>query len=233
MSAGGQWMRGILASVVLLSPVGASRGTASVTGQVVLLERPGAARSDLATTVIYLEPLDRRASDDEAATVNAVSTIAMRGKEFLPRTTVIRRGGVVRFPNQDPFSHNVFSNTEPASFDLGLYRRGATRSAAFPQSGVYPVFCNIHAKMVSYVVAVPTRHVTLADADGRFTFDDVPTGTYRVQVWHERAASTSQDVEVTGTGATVRVTLDARGYVAGTHLNKFGMPYSSTRADRY
>jgi plastocyanin len=217
----------------LLSLLGASPGTGSVSGQIVLLERPGPVRGDLASAIIYLEPLDRRATEEDAASVNAVSTIAMRGKEFLPRTTVIRRGGVVRFPNQDPFSHNVFSNTDPASFDLGLYRRGATRSATFPQSGVYPVFCNIHAKMVSYVVAVPTKYVTLAGADGRFTLDDVPTGTYRLHVWHERAAGSSQDVEVTGSGATVRVTLDARGYVSGTHLNKFGMPYSSTRADRY
>ncbi len=223
----------LLLVVGLAGVLGATHGSGTVSGQLTLLERPGAMRTDLTTAIIYLEPLDRRATDDDAASVNGVSTIAMRGKEFLPRTTVIRRGGTVRFPNQDPFSHNVFSNTDPGSFDLGLYRRGATRAATFAAAGVYPVFCNIHAKMVSYVVAVPTRHVTLAAADGRFAFDDVPTGTYRVHVWHERTAGVTQDIEVTGAGASVRLTLDARGYVAAPHLNKFGMPYSSTRADRY
>jgi len=29
------------------------------------------------------------------------------------------------------------------------------------------------------------------------------------------------------------VVLDARSYVAGPHLNKFGLPYAATRADRY
>lgn len=233
MSARGTVVRVAAVAVAVASLLGATRGTGSVSGHIVLLEGTGSRRADLTTAIVYLEPLDRRASDDDAASVNAVSTIAMRGKEFLPRTTVIRRGGMVRFPNQDPFSHNVFSNSAPASFDLGLYRRGATRSASFAQAGVYPVFCNIHAKMVSYVVAVPTRHVAFADGEGRFAFDEVPTGGYRVHVWHERSPGASQDVEVTATGVTLRLTLDARGFVGGAHLNKFGMPYSSTRTDRY
>jgi plastocyanin len=233
MSVAGTFGRRVAACVGICLLCGATPRVSSVSGQLVVLDRPGPARSDLTTAVVYLEPVDRRATDDEVGSVNAVSTIAMRGKEFLPRTAVVRRGGQVRFPNQDPFSHNVFSNTDPGSFDLGLYRRGATRSASFAQSGVYEVFCNIHAKMVSYVVAVPTRHVTLAAADGSFSFDDVPVGTYRVHAWHERSGMAAQALDVTGSGASVRLTLDARGYVSGAHLNKFGQPYSSTRTDRY
>jgi hypothetical protein len=29
------------------------------------------------------------------------------------------------------------------------------------------------------------------------------------------------------------IVLDARAYVAAPHLNKFGLPYAATRADRY
>jgi len=31
----------------------------------------------------------------------------------------------------------------------------------------------------------------------------------------------------------VQLTLDARAYVPAPHLNKFGLPYTATRADRY
>ena len=204
----------------------------SVSGQLTLMERPGTPTRDLATAIVYLESLDTRGTE-EAGNVSSAATINMRGREFVPRVAVVRVGGSVAFPNQDPFSHNVFSNTDPVSFDLGLYRRGATRSATFARPGVYPVYCNIHAKMVSYVVAVPGRHVAFADAEGRFTMIDVPVGLYRVHVWHERATHAAQDVAVSATGATVRIELDARGYIPGPHLNKFGMPYSSTRGDRY
>ena len=204
----------------------------SVAGQLSLLERPGAAQRDLNTAIVYLQPADGR-TDDDFGNVAATAQVVMRGREFAPHVVVVQRGGTVAYPNQDPFSHNVFSNTDPVAFDLGLYRRGAVRSAQFGRIGVYPIYCNIHARMVSYVVTVPNRHVAFADREGRFTLPDVPVGTYRLQVWHERAARVSQEVVVTASGATVRIELDARGYIAGAHLNKFGMPYTSTRTDRY
>ena len=210
----------------------ASPHNGRITGQLTLLQRPGVKTNDIATAIVYLQPLDARLSDD-AGSVSSDATIAMRGREFLPHTAVIRIGGTVAFPNQDPFSHNVFSNAEPGSFDLGLYRRGASRVANFPQPGVFPIFCNIHARMVSYVIAVPGRHVTTVDAGGRFTLDDVPVGLWRLIVWHERSTRLSQDIAVTAAGAAVELTLDARGHIAGSHLNKFGMPYTSTRSDRY
>ncbi len=206
--------------------------TAAVSGQLSLLERVGAAKADLGTAIVYLQPVGARADDDRGA-VRGDASIVMHGREFTPHTAVIRSGGSVSFPNDDPFSHNVFSNTDPERFDLGLYRRGVTRTATFGQAGVYAIYCNIHARMVSYVIAVPTRHVASADGEGRFVLPDVPVGTYRLHVWHERATPISQDLTVSSSGATVTLTLDARGYVSGPHLNKFGMPYAATRSDRY
>jgi hypothetical protein len=158
----------------------------------------------------------------------------MRGREFIPHVRVVRTGGSVAFPNQDPFSHNVFSNTSAGGFDLGLYRRGTTRTATFDQPGVYPIYCNIHARMVSFVIVTPTPHVARAGPDGRFVLPDVPVGRYQLRVWHERASDVTLDVEVTPAGLTgVRVVLDARQYVPAPHLNKFGLPYTAIRTDRY
>ncbi|HYW49156.1 MAG TPA: hypothetical protein VE861_01050 [Gemmatimonadaceae bacterium] len=142
-------------------------------------------------------------------------------------------GGAVKFPNQDPFSHNVFSNAEIGRFDLGLYRRRDTRSATFRQSGVYAVYCNIHPRMASYVVAVPGPHVTRATPSGTFTLRGVAPGRYVLRVWHERAPELAQTIVVSASTPPVALTLDARGYVPGPHLNKFGQPYATTRADRY
>lgn len=224
---------GALALVTaVLAGSAATPTTGSVSGQLTILERPGGAQQDLATAVVWLQPTDGSV-DDARNPVATTAQVAMRGREFSPHVAVVQRGGTVSYPNQDPYSHNVFSNTEPVTFDLGLYRRGAVRSATFTRAGVYPIYCNIHARMVSYVIAVPTRHVTTADDAGRFMLPDVPVGTYRLFVWHERAARVSQEVTVTAAGASVTVALDARGYIPGPHLNKFGMPYSSTRTDRY
>ena len=221
-----------LAFAWLMLPGMESAQNGRITGRLTMLERPGVNTKDIASTIVYLQPLDARVGDDRGATPGE-ATVAMRGREFLPHVSVIRSGGSVAFPNEDPFSHNVFSNAEPGSFDLGLYRRGTKRVANFPQPGVFPIFCNIHARMVSYVLAVPTSHVATVNAEGRFSLDDVPVGAWRLIVWHERAERLSEDVTVSAAGTSVQLTLDARGYTATAHLNKFGMPYTSTRSDRY
>jgi hypothetical protein len=159
----------------------------------------------------------------------------MRGREFVPHVRAVLAGSSVAFPNEDPFSHNVFSNVELGPFDLGLYRRGATRVASFPRPGVYPIYCNIHSKMVSFVVAVPGALVAQPDSDGRFVLRRVPAGRYLLHAWHERGRDeVVQEIVVPASGVeNLLLGIDARAYVAAPHLNKFGRPYIVMRADRY
>jgi hypothetical protein len=159
----------------------------------------------------------------------------MTGREFVPHVRTILVGGSVAFPNKDPFSHNVFSNAETGPFDLGLYRRGVSMARTFTRPGIYPIYCNIHSRMVSFVIAIATPYVAVVAADGRFVIPDVPVGTYVLHAWHERAGgSVTREIVVPAGGlAGQRIVLDARAYVAGPHLNKFGLPYAASRADKY
>jgi plastocyanin len=217
---------------LVLAPAVAAQG--SVTGQLAIVEGPGAERSDFRSAVVYLEPEGRTAPPAAVPEALRATTIAMTQREFVPHVRAIMAGGTVTFPNQDPFSHNVFSNADPAPFDLGLYRRGVSRSATVPRVGVYPVYCNIHSRMTSFVVAVPTPYVTYPGADGRFSIGGVPEGTYLLHAWHERAGNVTREIVVPPNGLAVpRVVLDARAYVPAPHLNKFGLPYTAIRADRY
>jgi len=211
-----------------------SRGQGSVSGVVALEERSGTETGDLRTAVIYLEARSRLIPANDRPDLRS-ATIEMKGREFLPHVRTVLAGGAVGFPNEDPFSHNVFSNVDIGAFDLGLYRRGVTRQATFARPGVYPIYCNIHSKMVSFVVAVPTPYVTQADAHGRFTLRGVPAGNYVLHAWHERgAAEVTRELVVPATGLRdQQLTIDARAYVAAPHLNKFGLPYALIRADRY
>jgi plastocyanin len=225
-----RWAALALCAALGLGP-SVARAQFTVAGRVTLIEAPGKQQRDIASSVLWLAPADGIATGSD--TVPRKASIAMRTREFLPHVRIIAAGGTVDFPNQDPFSHNVFSNSELGRFDLGLYRRRDTRGATFPKPGVYAVYCNIHARMSSFVVAVPTRLVTTVDHTGAFAFRDVPPGAYTVHAWHERASETRTRITVTADQTTLAVALDARGFVPGPHLNKFGQPYATTRADRY
>jgi plastocyanin len=206
-----------------------------VSGQISLIERQGADRSDPGSAVVYLETRGRVEPQGAPRPALRQTTIAMTGREFVPHVRTILAGGSVAFPNQDPFSHNVFSNAEAGPFDLGLYRRGVSKVATFARPGIYPVYCNIHSRMVSFVIAVPSSNVGVVGADGRFMIPDVAPGTYQLTAWHERAGThVVKDVVVPPSGVSgLRIVLDARAYVPGPHLNKFGLPYAATRGDRY
>jgi len=203
---------------------------ASVSGRVAILERPGERTTDLSDAVIWLEP----PAPERRAVAAARTEIGMESKRFVPRIRVVPVGSTVDFPNLDPFRHNVFSNTGPTTFDLGLYGRGERRGARFDRAGVQPIFCNIHARMVAYVIAVATPHFAQAAPDGRFQLGDVRPGRYTLRSWHERGGETARDIEVPALGLDgVDLVLDARGYRFVPHRNKFGQEYPPTGPDRY
>lgn len=217
----------LVATMVCLLP--ASATGQSLAGELTILEKAGARSADLAEAVIWLEP-----TTGSATVARPASQIGMKGKQFAPRVQVVSNGGTVSFPNDDPFRHNVFSKSGPTEFDLGLYARGETRQMQFTRSGVYPIFCNIHARMVAYVVAIPTPYVVRPGADGRYAFSDVPPGLYTMKVWHERGGELTRPVSMPADGgAQVPIQLDARSYRFVQHKNKFGGSYTMTGSERY
>jgi plastocyanin len=202
----------------------------AVSGRVALTERPGEQSSDIGNTVIYLVPT----AAASARTTPANASIAMNGRTFVPRVRVVTPGSRVDFPNQDPFSHNIFSTTPGAVFDLGLYPSGRSRDTQFRRAGIFPVYCNIHPRMTAFVVVVPSPYFTMAGADGRWTLPNVPAGEYTLHIWHERADETKQPLQVAASGQSgVDVTVDARGFRFAQHKNKFGREYDRTGRDRY
>jgi plastocyanin len=232
MSIVGQRILYIAALLVL--PQLSAAAQATVSGVVTLEERNGGERSDIRTAVVYLEPRERVIPVNDVPAMRS-RTIAMHGREFIPHVQIVLAGGSVAFPNQDPFSHNVFSNVDLGPFDLGLYRRGHTRTATFARPGIYPIYCNIHSMMVSFVVAVPAPWATQPDESGHFVLRGVPPGRYVVHAWHEHGArEVTREIVVPASGIDdLPLVIDARTYVDAPHLNKFGRPYALIRDDRY
>jgi len=213
-----------LATAALQTPAGVR-----VTGRITILEKRNKPSPDLGAAVIYLE------GAGPAATAAAID-ITINDKVYRPRVVVVPVGSTVRFPNTDPFDHNVFSVTEPNQFDLGLYGRGEAKTHTFARPGLVRVYCNVHPKMVAYVVVMANRYYAQPGVDGSFTISNVVPGHYRMHVWHERiSAEIVKDVTVTASGAVdLRVALDARGYKWKAHKNKDGQEYPTNAGyERY
>lgn len=107
-------------------------------------------------------------------------------EEFEPYVTPLVVGSRVSFPNRDKVDHHVFSFSKAKSFDIPLYRGEARELITFDQPGIVRIGCNIHDWMAAYIVVLATPHFAKSPADGTAPISGLPSGRYKLEVWHPR-----------------------------------------------
>lgn len=199
-------------------PAAGSAG--SISGRVALT-KGGAARSDAANAIVWIEGPPR------VAGAGRPLAMVQESKRFAPRVLIVPRNGTVEFPNNDPVFHNVFSVSGGNRFDLGLYRSGATKSRSFGEPGLVRVYCNIHPQMVGFLMVVDSDFAAVTDRSGAFRFEGVPAGSWTLKAWHEAGTETSVPLNVPGAGdAPLTISIDTSAYRPIPHKNKYGKEYS-------
>jgi plastocyanin len=168
--------------------------------------------------VITLEPADghfRRRAPRQAL-------MEQRGREFAPHILAVPTGSTVTFPNFDSIYHNVFSRSDTAPFDLGIYRSGQARSFVFDKDGIVHLGCNLHRNMSAYIVVVSQPHYVVSDGSGHFRFRSLEPGRYKARIWSERGEPTTR--ELTVAAGENNVTFDVHGRAgAEPDVDKFGV----------
>jgi hypothetical protein len=156
----------------------------------------------------------------------SVPLIEARDCMFQPFMTIVRNGHAVEVINMDPVMHDIQGyETSPEAgarvlFNTPLvmnhqHRRGdilATHDHAPGASLVGPIYlnkgrrtfymqCGFHAYMESWAMAVNNPYYALTDAEGKFSIEGIPPGTYQLVVWHPQ----------TGPGTTRTVVVQPDG----------------------
>jgi plastocyanin len=214
------------------------QAASTVVGRIDLTVTAGHARdknqADQSGTVIWLEP---RSNDSREDVKGRRFKILQKDKRFTPHVLAIPIGSTVDFPNEDPIFHNAFSNYDGQIFDIGLYPPGTSRTITFRRPGIVRVFCNIHATMSAVIVVLDTPYYAVTNGDGAYRIENVPSGIYRLHLFHERAneqalRDLTRDVTVSQLIEEIQpIHITQTGYLAVTHLNKYGKPYQPTAAD--
>src|SRR5262245_44177850 len=223
-----------LSLVVLPSCVFAQN--VDVSGEVEL-SKDGAAAVEQSNVVVWLTPLSAAPAWRE--TDRRDFTLLQRNKTFSPHLLVVPVGADVKFPNQDPVFHNVFSLFEGKRFDLGLYEAGSSRTTRFDRAGVSYIFCNIHPEMGAVVIALRTPYYAISDRGGKLSIPEVPAGRYILHVWHEAAPSEvlnqfEREVTISEEArslGTIRMALPQ--IQSAAHKNKYGQDYPKPPSGLY
>jgi hypothetical protein len=162
--------------------------------------------------------------------------MASHNKRFEPHVLAVSAGTAVSFANLDRLYHNAFSLSPPNQFDLGVYRKGASRSKRFSDAGIVRVYCNIHPEMAGFVLVVDTSAFAITAADGSYRVTGIPAGHHQARVWDERGGERELALDLAlGEQARRDLVLDARGFRQVPHKNKHGKDYPpvGSDADRY
>jgi plastocyanin len=72
-------------------------------------------------------------------------SFVMKGSQI--EQLLIKVGDTIRFQNQDPFFHNIFSLSDLKTFDLGSFPKGEYKPVTFDKPGMVEIECAIHPQM--------------------------------------------------------------------------------------
>jgi plastocyanin len=189
--------------------------------------------------VVWLSPVKVGTVMPAMPARQSVYRLVQKDKMFTPHLLVVPTGSQVEFPNKDPFFHNVFSLFNGKRFDLGLYESGTSRSVRFDREGISYIFCNIHPEMGAIVLALNTPYYGISGENGSVTINNVPSGSYRLNVWSENGelsnpGDAQRIVQISPEAAHLgNITLQTTADALMNHKNKFGEDYQPNRDQKY
>src|SRR5687767_2494295 len=116
---------------------------------------------------------------------------------FAPRVQLIAPKASMKTSSKDPILHTTNAQLENGRtlFNVAVPIPGITITKTIAAAGNVRLSCNTHPWMRGWMV-VTTEAAAVSAADGRFTIDNVPPGTYELRVWHEVLKGAPQKVTV-------------------------------------
>lgn len=146
--------------------------------------------------VAYIKKIDHgkpfEIDPDDPVTLDQV------GCRFRPHIAIVPQGQKLRILNSDGVLHNVHlyaKKNEP--FNRSMPGRVKQLDVSFDYKERIRVGCDVHRWMSSWIIVASHPYYAVTGKDGTFRFEDVPIGSYTVEIWHEKLGKQKAEVTVT------------------------------------
>ncbi|HYO59002.1 carboxypeptidase regulatory-like domain-containing protein [Archangium sp.] len=140
---------------------------------------------------------------------------------YAPRVQGVAIGQPILIKNSDGTLHNAraLAGTKTL-FNVAQPPNGKAVQRTLPaESEVVRLKCDIHPWMAAWVVVNPNPYFATSGADGAFSIEHLPAGSYTLEAWHETLGTKTAEVTVKeGESATVSFEFspeDAKGTASG------------------
>ncbi len=197
-------MRRVVGVLVLLAAAAPLASVHAASLQATVLDEDG---KPVAGAAVYAVPT----TPDLRAPRNA--SIDQVNRQFVPQMMVVQRGAMISFPNSDNVRHSVYSFSEANRFTLKLYAGTAAPPVKFPNTGIVALGCNIHDKMVAWVLVVDTPFFGRTDASGKLGLNGLAPDKSTGRAWRpkmrEEPAGEAVRIAADTTSVELHVPVDA------------------------
>lgn len=130
--------------------------------------------------------------------------VDQNGCMYSPHVIVAMKDQPIKFRNSDGILHNIhalpkvntaFNFAMPGSLTM-------SPDKAFSKSeDPFRIKCDVHPWMGAWIRIMEHPFYAVTSADGKFTLNNVPAGTYLIEAWHEKLGAQTASVTV-GAGDT-------------------------------
>jgi hypothetical protein len=136
-----------------------------------------------------------------------------QGCLYLPRTLAVMVRQPLEIRNSDAVLHNIKAVPKKnRGFNISQPTKGMKTTRTFTAAEVaIPLQCNVHGWMHANLAVLDHPYFAVTGADGTFSIQGLPAGTYVLEAWHEKLGAQTMNVTVPATGnATANFTFSAK-----------------------
>ncbi len=146
--------------------------------------------------VVSIKKINQGKSFSQADPENPL-VLDQRGCRFRPHLVVVPQSQPLKILNSDGVLHNVHvyaRKNEP--FNRSMPGRVKELDVTFDRSERIRVGCDVHKWMGAWIVVAKHPYYAVTGKDGAFRLENVPAGTYTLQVWHEKLGKQEREITV-------------------------------------
>jgi len=131
--------------------------------------------------------------------------LTIQDRQLQPQRLLVRQGECLTLQSRDSWPHTL-QGRGACYFNVTIPRPEVPRQRALNRAGIVEVRCGSGAFWTrAYVLVQPHPLLAVTDAQGRFAWEQVPPGRYRLHAWHpnpqvvghERSPDTRRIVQIT------------------------------------
>ena len=128
---------------------------------------------------------------------NRLYNVTIVGAAFNPYVIIVPPKSTVKFKNEDPFVHNLYSPDLGQNFAPEILPSRQLRQVQFRNAGTFNIHCKMTPHLEGYVIVDPGVVTAVSPAkDATFLIEGIEPGSYQLKVYYKDNVIGQQDVEI-------------------------------------